>query len=61
VHKFVCEGTLEERIDQMIEQKTELATQIISAGDQWLTEMSTSQLRDILTLRRSSLIEAEAS
>jgi hypothetical protein len=45
----------------MIEQKTELATQIISAGDQWLTEMSTSQLRDILTLRRSSLIEAEAS
>jgi len=61
VHKFICEGTLEERIDQMIEQKTELATQIISAGDQWLTEMSTSQLRDILTLRRSSLIEAEAS
>ncbi len=60
VHKFICEGTLEERIDQMIEQKTELATQIISSGDQWLTEMTTSQLRDILTLRRSSLLEVES-
>jgi len=55
VHKFISSGTLEERIDQMIEQKTELATQIIGAGDAWLTEMSTTQLRDLLSLRRSGL------
>ncbi len=59
VHKFVCTGTLEERIDQMIEQKTELATQIIGAGDAWLTEMSTTQLRDLLSLRPSALEGAE--
>jgi SNF2 family DNA or RNA helicase len=55
VHKFVCVGTLEERIDQMIEQKTELAQNIIGAGEQWLTELSTSQLRDMLALRTSAM------
>ncbi len=51
VHKFVVSGTLEERIDQMIEEKMKLADQIIGHGEQWLTELSTSQLRDLLTLR----------
>jgi non-specific serine/threonine protein kinase len=51
VHKFVVSGTLEERIDQMIEEKTQLADQIIGHGESWLTELSTSQLRDLLTLR----------
>jgi hypothetical protein len=57
VHKMICEGTLEERIDQMIEQKTELAQQIIGSGEGWLTELSTGQLRELLTLRRSTLEE----
>lgn len=51
VHKFVVAGTLEDRIDEMIEQKTELASNIIGSGERWLTELSTDQLRDILTLR----------
>ncbi|MFO0827992.1 MAG: DEAD/DEAH box helicase [Phycisphaerales bacterium] len=55
VHKMISAGTLEERIDQMIEQKTELATQIIGSGESWLTELSTGQLRDLLALRRSSM------
>src|SRR5439155_20631641 len=59
VHKFVCLGTLEERIDQMIEQKTELARNIIGAGEQWLTELSTGQLRDLLILR-SGAMEGES-
>ncbi|MCC6660975.1 MAG: DEAD/DEAH box helicase [Phycisphaerales bacterium] len=58
VHKFVVRGTLEERIDEMIEQKTELAASIIGSGERWLTEMSTDQLRDILTLRRDAVEEA---
>jgi len=59
VHKFVCEGTLEERIDQMIEQKTELAQNIIGSGEQWLTELNTAQLRDLLTLRNAD-VEGES-
>jgi hypothetical protein len=55
VHKFVVRGTLEERIDGMIEQKTELASNIIGSGERWLTELSTDQLRDILTLRRDAV------
>ncbi len=57
VHKMISSGTLEERIDQMIEQKTELASQIIGTGEQWLTELSTSQLRDLLSLRRNEMEE----
>ncbi len=55
VHKFVVRGTLEERIDQMIESKTELAQNIIGDGEAWLTELSTEQLRDILTLRNDAV------
>ncbi|MFM8784002.1 MAG: DEAD/DEAH box helicase [Phycisphaerales bacterium] len=58
VHKMITVGTLEERIDQMIEQKTELASQIIGSGEQWLTELNTSQLRDLLSLRGGSVEEA---
>jgi non-specific serine/threonine protein kinase len=58
VHKFVCTGTLEERIDQMIEHKMQLADNIISTGEQWITELSTEDLRSILQLRASA-VEAE--
>ena len=59
VHKFVVRGTLEERIDQMIESKTELAENIIGAGETWLSEMNTDQLRDILTLRNDAVDDVE--
>ena len=55
VHKFVVRGTLEERIDHMIESKTELAENIIGQGEQWLSELSTDQLREILTLRNDAI------
>lgn len=58
VHKFVVSGTLEERIDQMIEQKVELASQIVGSGEQWLTELDTSQLRDLLTMRADAVGDA---
>jgi SNF2 family DNA or RNA helicase len=50
VRKFVCVGTLEERIDAMIEQKKALAEQIVGTGESWLTELSTAVLRDVLAL-----------
>jgi hypothetical protein len=50
VRKFVCVGTLEERIDAMIEQKKALADQIVGTGESWLTELSTAALREVLTL-----------
>jgi len=55
VHKFVCTGTLEEKINQMIEQKKSLADSVIGSGESWLTEFSNEALRDMLTLRRDSV------
>ncbi|HEY7546329.1 MAG TPA: DEAD/DEAH box helicase, partial [Blastocatellia bacterium] len=58
VRKFVCVGTLEERIDQMIEQKKELAERIVGAGEAWLTELSTAQLRELVALSGDAVSEA---
>jgi SNF2 family DNA or RNA helicase len=55
VHKFVCVGTLEEMIDEMIESKKALAESVVGQGENWLTELSTTQLRELVTLRREAL------
>jgi SNF2 family DNA or RNA helicase len=55
VHKFICAGTLEERIDDMIESKKALAESIVGGGEGWLTELSGQALQDIVTLRREML------
>nr|WP_293092429.1 SNF2-related protein [Okeania sp. SIO2F4] len=59
VHKFVCTGTLEEKIHDLIESKKELAEQVVGAGEQWLTELDTDQLRNLLILDRNQVIEDE--
>ena len=50
VRKFVCVGTLEERIDAMIEEKKALADRIVGTGESWLTELSVDDLRSVLAL-----------
>ena len=59
VHKFVCTGTLEEKIHEMIESKRALAEQVVGAGEEWLTEMDTDQLRNLLLLDRTAVIDEE--
>jgi SNF2 family DNA or RNA helicase len=59
VHKFVCNGTLEERIHEMIESKKALTEQVIGTGENWLTEMNTDQLRELLVLDRSAILGEE--
>jgi SNF2 family DNA or RNA helicase len=50
VRKFVCVGTVEERIDQMIEDKKALAEAIVGTGESWLTELSVADLRRVVEL-----------
>lgn len=57
VHKFVCIGTLEERIDRMLEEKRDLADRIIGSGEKWLTELSTQDLREVLSLTQDAVAE----
>ncbi|WP_230474395.1 DEAD/DEAH box helicase [Calidifontibacillus erzurumensis] len=51
VHKLITTGTLEEKIDEMIEKKKALSDEIIS-GESWITELSTEELRDLFALRK---------
>jgi SNF2 family DNA or RNA helicase len=57
VHKFICTGTLEEKINDIIESKKQLAEQTINAGENWLTELDTNQLRNLLFLERDSIMD----
>ena len=52
VHKFICAGTLEDTIDEMIERKKEIAESVVGAGENWLTELSNEDLMEALSLRR---------
>jgi len=56
VHKFVCTGTLEERIQQMLERKREVADNLLAAGENWITELSNEELKRLLTLDRKEAI-----
>ena len=57
VRKFVCVGTLEERIDAMIEEKKTLAERIVGTGESWLANLSTSELRDVVSLTADAVPE----
>lgn len=50
VHKFICTGTLEEKIDAMIADKKALAEFVVGDGEGWLTELSTADLRKVFAL-----------
>lgn len=52
VHKFISLGTLEERIDEMLENKQQLSDNVITSSEGWITELSTEALKDLFTLRR---------
>ena len=55
VHKFVCAGTIEEKIDDMIENKKELADQVVGAGEGWITELSNEDLKELWKLRKEAI------
>ena len=57
VHKFLCVGTLEEKIDEMIERKKEVAAGVVGTGEAWLTELSTAELKEIFELRKEAVEE----
>ncbi|WP_245153511.1 DEAD/DEAH box helicase [Chlorobaculum sp. 24CR] len=54
VHKFITAGTLEERIDEMIERKTVVSGTVLGKGEQWLTELSNSDLKKLIMLGREA-------
>ena len=56
VHKYVCAGTFEETLDELIERKVALAESIVGTSESWITEMSTDDLRQLFKLRREDAV-----
>ena len=50
VHKLICTGTLEEKIDKMIDQKQALNEEILTS-ENWITELSTDEIKELVSLR----------
>jgi SNF2 family DNA or RNA helicase len=57
VYKFICAGTLEDKIDEMIERKKGIADKIVGAGEGWLTELSNKELKELFMLRKDMVGE----
>ncbi|MEO6890618.1 MAG: DEAD/DEAH box helicase, partial [Ktedonobacteraceae bacterium] len=57
VHKFVAMGTMEERIDAMIEDKKRLSSLVMGSDESWLTELDNDTFKDLIALRRSAVVE----
>jgi non-specific serine/threonine protein kinase len=51
VHKFITQGSIEEKIDAMLEEKARLSSEVIAAsGEGWITELENDQLMDLFSL-----------
>ncbi|NMF66994.1 DEAD/DEAH box helicase [Brasilonema octagenarum] len=57
VHKFVAIGTLEERIDQMIEDKKKVSAAVVGSDESWLTELDNDAFKELIALNRSAILE----
>jgi superfamily II DNA or RNA helicase len=57
VHKFICRGTVEDKIDQMIESKKQLAGDLLGGGSEMmLTELKDEELLKLVTLDLSAAL-----
>ncbi|WP_375491903.1 DEAD/DEAH box helicase [uncultured Nostoc sp.] len=57
VHKFVVIGTLEERIDQMIEDKKKLSNAVVGSDESWLTELDNEAFKRLISLNKNAILE----
>lgn len=56
VRKFVCAGTLEERIDGVIAAKRDLSDMTVNTGEAWLTELNNDELYELVALRDEAVV-----
>jgi len=59
VRKLLCAGTVEEKVDQMLEKKRDLASRIVGQGEQWITELDDAALRDLFSLAPGAVVAGD--
>ncbi|MGZ8216676.1 DEAD/DEAH box helicase [Methylomagnum sp.] len=57
VHKFITLGTLEERIDRLIEEKKQVASLIVGNDESWLSRLDNQTFRELIALNRMAVLE----
>lgn len=57
VYRLICQGTLEDRIAELIESKRALADRVVGKGESWLTELSTEEIRRLVVLDRRAVVD----
>jgi SNF2 family DNA or RNA helicase len=57
VHKFIAIGTLEEKIDQMIEDKKKLAGAIVGSDESWLSSLDNNAFKQLISLNRKAVLD----
>ena len=59
VHCLVSQGTLEEQIHQVLQDKRNLADRVVGQGETWLSDLDDDSLRDLMRLGHDAVIEEE--
>jgi SNF2 family DNA or RNA helicase len=57
VHKFITLGTLEERIDKLIEEKKQVASLIVGNDESWLTQLDNDTFKQLIALNKMAVLE----
>jgi hypothetical protein len=57
VHKLLCAGTIEEKVDRMLEDKRALADKVVGTGERWITELDDAGLRDLVALSSEIVVD----
>ena len=55
VHYFCCKGTLEEKIEAIIESKRHVADAVVGSGENWISDLSDEDLRELFALSRDAV------
>ncbi len=56
VYKLLCAGTVEEKIDAMLEAKRDLASRVVSGSESWITELDNHALRELFSLAPNAIV-----
>jgi SNF2 family DNA or RNA helicase len=56
VHRLLCAGTVEEKIDALLERKRALVSRVVGAGESWITELPAGELRELFALSSGAAV-----
>jgi len=60
VHKFLCAGTIEEKVDALLRSKRDLASRIVGQGEHWITELDNGALRELFALSANAVVDSDS-